>query len=65
MISGEVDSADPQEQAQDNSEASCEQIAQEQKEDETLSECFKLAKQNKGGFIFLDGLLYHMKVILG
>ena len=49
----------------EGSEASREQVAQEQREDETLKGCYKLAKENKGGFVLRDGLLYRKKVISG
>ena len=49
----------------DESEASCQKVAQEQREDETLKGCFKLVKEGKGGFTLFDDLLYHQKTAMG
>jgi len=47
------------------SESNAETLRQEQLEDDTLKGWWFLAKRGKGGFIEKDGLLYHIKKILG
>ena len=49
----------------DESETSCQKVAQEQREDETLKGCLKLAKEGKRGFILFDDLLNHKKTVMG